>query len=154
MLQINQNLFLSGRARQTVSLVGFSSVTSPPTHDQMSQAEKHLTTFLRPEGAWVREPLQLATTPRSDRVPGFFSAVFLIFNRVIGSGCVYANYLRLHKLFNSIHSIYATPSLILHNSGSVGVALLMWLAGASIAALGTMVYIELGTVWLMSFVGG
>jgi hypothetical protein len=50
-------------------------------------------------------------------------------------------------------SIYATPSLILHNSGSVGVALLMWLAGASIAALGTVVYIELGTVCLIQISG-
>jgi len=65
--------------------------------------------------------------PQARRRLGLFSATFLIFNRVIGSG------------------IYATPSLILHNSGSVGVALLMWLAGASIAALGTTVYIELGT---------
>lgn len=44
--------------------------------------------------------------------------------------------------------IYATPSVILRSSGSVGVALLMWLAGALIAAAGTTVYIELGTVGL------
>ncbi|KAL0958390.1 hypothetical protein HGRIS_000532 [Hohenbuehelia grisea] len=55
------------------------------------------------------------------------SAIFLIFNRVIGTG------------------IYATPSNILRSSGSVGIALLMWLIGASIAATGTAVYIELGT---------
>ncbi|KAG6844862.1 hypothetical protein H0H87_002985 [Tephrocybe sp. NHM501043] len=41
--------------------------------------------------------------------------------------------------------IYATPSVILRTSGSVGVALLMWLIGALIAAAGTTVYIELGT---------
>jgi len=44
--------------------------------------------------------------------------------------------------------IYATPSVILRSSGSVGVALLMWLVGALIAAAGTTVYIELGTVCL------
>ncbi|KAJ7206912.1 APC amino acid permease, partial [Mycena pura] len=55
------------------------------------------------------------------------SAVFLVFNRVIGTG------------------IYATPSVILRTSGSVGVALLMWLLGALVAAAGTAVYVELGT---------
>ena len=43
------------------------------------------------------------------------------------------------------HSIYATPSNILRSSGSVGIALIMWLVGALIAACGTAVYIELGT---------
>ncbi|RDB27614.1 High-affinity methionine permease [Hypsizygus marmoreus] len=65
--------------------------------------------------------------PRVKRQLGLFSVVFLIFNRVIGTG------------------IYATPSVILRSSGSVGVALLLWLAGALIAAAGTTVYIELGT---------
>jgi hypothetical protein len=44
--------------------------------------------------------------------------------------------------------IYATPSVILRTSGSVGAALLMWLLGALIAAAGTAVYVELGTVRL------
>ncbi|KAF8067975.1 APC amino acid permease [Lyophyllum atratum] len=65
--------------------------------------------------------------PQGKRQLGLFSVVFLIFNRVIGTG------------------IYATPSVILRTSGSVGVALLMWLVGALIAAAGTAVYIELGT---------
>ncbi|KAF7331492.1 High affinity methionine permease [Mycena kentingensis (nom. inval.)] len=65
--------------------------------------------------------------PKAKRKLGLFSAVFLVFNRVIGTG------------------IYATPSVILRSSGSVGVALLMWLLGAIIAAAGTAVYVELGT---------
>ncbi|KAF8193218.1 APC amino acid permease [Mycena galopus ATCC 62051] len=65
--------------------------------------------------------------PRFKRKLGLTSAVFLIFNRVIGTG------------------IYATPSVILRTSGSVGVALLMWLLGALVAAAGTAVYVELGT---------
>ncbi|KAJ7115061.1 APC amino acid permease [Mycena crocata] len=65
--------------------------------------------------------------PRSKRQLGLTSAVFLVFNRVIGTG------------------IYATPSVILRTSGSVGVAMLMWLLGALIAAAGTAVYVELGT---------
>ncbi|KAJ3981371.1 APC amino acid permease [Lentinula detonsa] len=65
--------------------------------------------------------------PQTKRQLGLFSAVFLVFNRVIGTG------------------IFATPSVILRTSGSVGVALLMWFVGALIAAMGTVVYIELGT---------
>ncbi|GJJ15812.1 hypothetical protein Clacol_010090 [Clathrus columnatus] len=42
-------------------------------------------------------------------------------------------------------SIYATPSNILRSSGSVGVAFIMWIAGALIAFCGTAVYMELGT---------
>ncbi|KAF8198485.1 APC amino acid permease [Pholiota molesta] len=65
--------------------------------------------------------------PKGKRQLGLLSASFLIFNRVIGTG------------------IYATPSNILKSAGSVGVALIMWLVGALIAACGTAVYIELGT---------
>ena len=46
----------------------------------------------------------------------------------------------------SWNSIYSTPSNILRSSGSVGVSLIMWLVGALIAASGTAVYVELGTV--------
>ncbi|KAF5324296.1 hypothetical protein D9619_011392 [Psilocybe cf. subviscida] len=67
------------------------------------------------------------SVPKAKRQLGLFSASFLIFNRVIGTG------------------IYATPSNILRSSGSVGIALIMWLVGAMIAACGTTVYIELGT---------
>ncbi|KAF8899569.1 amino acid permease-domain-containing protein [Mucidula mucida] len=55
-----------------------------------------------------------------------FSAVVLIFNRIIGTG------------------IFATPSVILRSSGSVGVALLMWLTGAAIAAVGRRCISNLG----------
>ncbi|KAL0950540.1 hypothetical protein HGRIS_007347 [Hohenbuehelia grisea] len=65
--------------------------------------------------------------PHEKRKLGVMSAMFIIFNRIIGTG------------------IYATPSNILYASGSVGVSLIMWLVGASIAATGTAVYIELGS---------
>lgn len=65
--------------------------------------------------------------PKERRRLGLWSATNLVFNFVIGTG------------------IYATPSLILRSSGSVGIALVMWLIGALIAAAGTVVYIELGT---------
>jgi len=49
-----------------------------------------------------------------------------------------------------LRSIYATPSIVLRESGSVGVALIMWALGAAVAACGTAVYVELGTVRLIS----
>ena len=42
--------------------------------------------------------------------------------------------------------IFATPSVILRSAGSVGMALTMWLIGAIIAAAGSAVYLEYGTV--------
>ncbi|KAF8885470.1 amino acid/polyamine transporter I [Infundibulicybe gibba] len=58
---------------------------------------------------------------------GLFSAVFIIFNRIIGTG------------------VFATPSTILSLSGSVGLSLFMWIIGAVIAAAGMQVYIIWGT---------
>ncbi|KAF8661271.1 hypothetical protein AX16_001372 [Volvariella volvacea WC 439] len=58
---------------------------------------------------------------------GLVSAVFIIFNRIIGTG------------------VFATPSTILGLSGSVGLSLFMWVIGAIIAAAGMQVYIIWGT---------
>jgi amino acid transporter len=58
---------------------------------------------------------------------GVTSAVFLIFNRMIGTG------------------IFATPSAIFSLSGSVGLSLFIWVAGMLIAAAGMAVYLEFGT---------
>lgn len=58
---------------------------------------------------------------------GLTSAVFIIFNRIIGTG------------------VFATPSSILSFSGSVGLSLFMWVIGAIIAAAGMQVYIVWGS---------
>lgn len=50
-----------------------------------------------------------------------------IFNRMIGTG------------------IFATPSAIFALSGSVGLALFIWVAGMLIAFAGMLVYLEFGT---------
>ena len=42
-------------------------------------------------------------------------------------------------------SIFATPSSILASSGSVGLALFMWVIGGLIASAGLAVYVEFGT---------
>ncbi|GIZ38676.1 hypothetical protein CKM354_000208500 [Cercospora kikuchii] len=64
---------------------------------------------------------------QSKRQIGVVSAAFLIFNRMVGTG------------------IFATPSGILSQTGSVGLALFMWFAGMLIAAAGMAVYLEFGT---------
>lgn len=66
-------------------------------------------------------------SPENRRQLGVFSASLLIFNRIIGTG------------------IFATPSTILELSGSVGLSLIMWVAGTLIALAGTAVYLEWGT---------
>lgn len=58
---------------------------------------------------------------------GMVSAIFLILNRVIGTG------------------VFATSSGIYSLSGSVGTALIMWFAGSLIALSGLYVYISWGT---------
>ncbi|KAG2017340.1 high affinity methionine permease [Coprinopsis cinerea AmutBmut pab1-1] len=60
------------------------------------------------------------------RTIGTFSAVFIIFNRIIGTG------------------IFATPGTILNFSGSIGLSLIMWVIGAVIAFAGMRVYIVWG----------
>ncbi|TFK34251.1 high affinity methionine permease [Crucibulum laeve] len=67
------------------------------------------------------------STPAARRQIGVFSAMFIIFNRIIGTG------------------VFATPSMILGLSGSVGFSLVMWVLGAVIAAAGMQVYIIWGT---------
>lgn len=64
---------------------------------------------------------------QAKRQIGVTSAVFLIFNRMIGTG------------------IFATPSAIFTLSGSVGLSLFIWVAGMLIAAAGMAVYLEFGT---------
>lgn len=59
---------------------------------------------------------------------GLFSSAFLIFNGIVGAG------------------IYATPSVILRASGSVGMSLVFWVVGAVFASAATAVFVELGTV--------
>ncbi|KAI0264625.1 high affinity methionine permease [Gloeopeniophorella convolvens] len=65
--------------------------------------------------------------PTEKRKIGLVSAIFIIFNRLVGTG------------------IFATPSSILVASGSVGLAMIMWVMGALIATAGLAVYVEYGT---------
>ncbi|KAF5327350.1 hypothetical protein D9619_005092 [Psilocybe cf. subviscida] len=70
------------------------------------------------------------TAPGPTRQIGVVTAMFMIFNRMIGTG------------------VFATPSTILGFSGSVGLALgdgVMWVIGALFALCGMQVYIIWGT---------
>lgn len=66
-------------------------------------------------------------TSENRRQLGFWSAVALSFNRMVGTG------------------IFATPSSIVGLSGSVGLALIIWVVGMLIAFAGQLVYLEFGT---------
>ncbi len=70
---------------------------------------------------------EVYVTSDDRRTLGRVSAAFLVFNRMIGTG------------------IFATPSLIFAQSGSVGLSLFIWFAGMVIAAAGLAVYMEFGT---------
>ncbi|KAF4626486.1 hypothetical protein G7Y89_g11673 [Cudoniella acicularis] len=67
------------------------------------------------------------TTSDDRRQVSFVSAVFLIFNRMVGTG------------------IFATPAEIVSLSGSVGLSLFIWVIGMLIAFSGMMTYLEFGT---------
>lgn len=66
-------------------------------------------------------------TPEGQRSIGIISAVFLILNRIIGTG------------------IFATPATIYSLAGSVGLSLILWAVGSLIALSGLMVYMEWGS---------
>ncbi|RDA92293.1 hypothetical protein CP533_3279 [Ophiocordyceps camponoti-saundersi (nom. inval.)] len=61
-----------------------------------------------------------------DRKIGVGGAIFLIFNKVIGTG------------------IFSTPSAIFAATGSVGTSLILWVVGAIIALCGMSVFLEFG----------
>lgn len=86
--------------------------------------------------SWLRIGCNVTNLPKAQdpyqtsplrRQIGLTSAVFLIFNCMIGTG------------------IFVTPSKILVLSGSVGLSLFLWVVGAVITAAGMAVYMEFGT---------
>ncbi|KAF2725396.1 methionine permease [Polychaeton citri CBS 116435] len=61
------------------------------------------------------------------RTIGVFGAISLVVNKIVGAG------------------IFSTPSTIFNLSGSVGMALMIWVIGGMIATCGALVMLELGT---------
>ena len=76
----------------------------------------------------VTTPYLLRNSDYSDRTKlGTFSAINIILGKTIGVG------------------IFSVPSSIFSNVGSVGMALVVWLAAAAISFCGLAVYLDLGT---------
>ncbi|KAH9843013.1 amino acid transporter [Rhodofomes roseus] len=120
---------MSSHHGENEPLLGSSSTSQGHSHPPIVRDFTHLEDVASLDERTLAEE---EVTPQDDDVStkrhlGLTSTVFLIFNRIIGT------------------SIFATPSVILRASGSVGLSFVMWLLGATIAACGTAVYIELGT---------
>ncbi|KAH8820255.1 amino acid/polyamine transporter I [Xylogone sp. PMI_703] len=96
------------------------SASTPPKGKDDAKNPSH-------EGVLLDSDIETYHTSESRKQIGLVSAIFLIFNRMIGTG------------------IFATPSSIFALSGSVGLTLFIWVAGMLIAAAGMAVYLEFGT---------
>lgn len=74
------------------------------------------------ESVIVNEP----TDSRPKRQIGVVSVVFIIFNRLIGTGCDIIGFIFFYKIYingNATIRIFATPSTVLKFSGSIGLSL-------------------------------
>ncbi|WFD34152.1 methionine permease [Malassezia cuniculi] len=69
------------------------------------------------------------SAPTSAKPVGLLSAIFLMVNRILGTG------------------VFSTSSTILAQGGSVGISLIYWLIGGIIAALGFAVYAEFASAF-------
>ncbi|KAJ3568786.1 hypothetical protein NP233_g5490 [Leucocoprinus birnbaumii] len=77
----------------------------------------------------IPEQPTLPSNSTTKKAIGFWSSVFIIFNRMIGTG------------------IFATPATVLALSGSVGLSLTQWLLGGLFAMAGIHVYIIWGNAF-------
>ncbi|KAL0581130.1 tRNA ligase [Marasmius crinis-equi] len=114
---------VKGRVKGPLGFTMPSSIGS--SHDKKDGFRDH-------EGHTVEDP-SIGDGESFDRVPqknrrlGTVSAVMLVANRMIGTG------------------IFATPAGIVASTGSIGLALFLWLIGGIIAAAGLTVYLEWAT---------
>lgn len=116
----DQEPLLQGSHSSTDSIVSYNS-TSKSRNDEeevslgnSNPLDRSLENDVLPETAVLGRNL------------GWSSAYILIMSRVIGSG------------------IFATPGAIVQSVGSVGITLLLWIAGALISWLGLAISLEYG----------
>jgi amino acid transporter len=95
-------------------LLSSSSSSSLESGPSNSKPNRHISDAILPETAVLGRNLS------------WTSAYILVISRVIGSG------------------IFATPGSIVKTTGSVGLALLLWVAGALLAGCGMMISLEYG----------
>lgn len=81
---------------------------------------------------------------------GVTSSVFLILNKMIGTGSGYSQRgLRSYCSFTDpSFAVFSTPSGIFKATGSVGVSIILWVVGGIITFSGLSVYLEFGLVSL------
>jgi amino acid permease len=104
----------------SVSIASYSSISQSSSDDEEARHRNgnHLDRSLEND--------VLPETAVLGRNLGWSSAYILIMSRVIGSG------------------IFATPGAIVQSVGSVGITLLLWIAGALISWLGLAISLEYG----------
>jgi amino acid permease len=104
----------------SVSIASYSSISQSSDDDEEARLRNgnHLDRSLEND--------VLPETAVLGRNLGWSSAYILIMSRVIGSG------------------IFATPGAIVQSVGSVGITLLLWVAGALISWLGLAISLEYG----------
>jgi Amino acid permease len=104
----------------SVSIASYSSISQSLNDDEEARLRNgnHLDRSLEND--------VLPETAVLGRNLGWSSAYILIMSRVIGSG------------------IFATPGAIVQSVGSVGITLLLWIAGALISWLGLAISLEYG----------
>jgi amino acid permease len=116
----DQEPLLQRSRSPTNSIASYDSISNSRNDD-----EEVLTGESQPLDRSVENDV-LPETAVLGRNLGWSSAYILIMSRVIGSG------------------IFATPGAIVRSVGSVGITLLLWIAGALIAWLGLAISLEYG----------
>ncbi|KAK4143113.1 amino acid permease-domain-containing protein [Dichotomopilus funicola] len=112
--------------RSSPSSSSTSSSTKKPLHHRSSNSSSSSETAAPLLAPRTVEDDTLPETAVLGRNLGWSSAYILIISRVIGSG------------------IFATPGAIVSSVGSIGLSLLLWVAGAVISWAGLMVALEYG----------
>ncbi|PQE09568.1 methionine permease protein [Rutstroemia sp. NJR-2017a WRK4] len=109
-----------------------SPTASSPLLSSESHSSSSSISSPAPKSSTSLEPTTLPSSSPLGRNLSWSSAYILVISRVIGSG------------------IFATPGPILRSTGSVGLALLLWILGAGLAYCGMIVSLEYGCMLPLS----
>ena len=74
---------------------------------------------------------------------GVTSSVFLILNKMIGTGSeCHPWWIRSEQCLTDIHAVFSTPSGIFRATGNVGISIILWIIGGIITFSGLSVYVH------------